>query len=57
MNSKRITRREFEDMGEEDRRSYNVENYGIQTSHPVRKIPYVPNAVAGRPFKIRTVRR
>jgi len=28
----------------------------LGTTHPVRRLPHVPNAIKGRPFTLRTVR-
>lgn len=56
MIKKDYPRGDWHKLSEEDRIAYNQEEHGISTSHYIRNLPPVPNAIRGLQFHVYPVR-
>ena len=54
MAESKYTLGEWEDLGSEEQRKYNLDTFGIETTYRIRRQAFVPSAVRGRPFSIRS---
>lgn len=50
-----ITLAQWQDLSKDLRRIYNNLVHGINSSYYIKQLPYVPNAIKGRPFNLNPV--